>query len=190
MAAQWVLSREFLTMLQLLAILEDGSVSGYDDVPTSELSAVLRRTVDLYSRVGFEVPWISYLAVDGPLPVGVCSFKSGPVNGRVEIAYFTFPEYEGRGTATEMASQLVAKTNPWPDVRCVAAQTLLTRNASHRVLEKLGFQTAGTVEHPEDGVVLEWRLTRHASGSHTVAAADVDEAPRNEGPYTPAESGR
>jgi RimJ/RimL family protein N-acetyltransferase len=28
------------------------------------------------------------------------------VNGRVEIAYFTFPDFEGRGIATEMAKAL------------------------------------------------------------------------------------
>ena len=150
-------------MMQLLAISADGSAAGYEGVLTAELSEVLQHTVDFYLRVGFEVPWISYLAVEGSRAVGICSFKSAPLNGRVEIAYFTFPEYEGRGIATEMASQLVAMTNARPDVSCVAAQTLPARNASHRVLEKLGFRAIGTVEHPEDGVVLEWQLTRRAS---------------------------
>jgi RimJ/RimL family protein N-acetyltransferase len=40
----------------------------------------------------------------------------------------------------------------------VAAQTLPERNASHRVLEKLGFEAVETVDHPEDGMVLEWQL--------------------------------
>ncbi len=42
-------------------------------------------------------------------------------------------------------------------------QTVPERNASHRVLENLGFEPAGAVEHPEDGTVLEWRLMRRAS---------------------------
>jgi RimJ/RimL family protein N-acetyltransferase len=148
--------------MHLLAISADGSVAGYDGARTAELSEVLQHTVDLYSRVGFEIPWISYLAVDGSRPVGVCSFKSRPVNERVEIAYFTFPEYEGRGIATEMASRLIAMTTARPDVSCVAAQTMPARDASHRILEKLGFEAVGMVDHPEDGVVLEWRLTRRA----------------------------
>jgi RimJ/RimL family protein N-acetyltransferase len=40
----------------------------------------------------------------------------------------------------------------------VAAQTLPERNASHRVLEKLGFRHVETIEHPEDGTVWEWQL--------------------------------
>jgi [ribosomal protein S5]-alanine N-acetyltransferase len=157
-------------MVHLLAISSDGSVVGHEGVLASELSEVLQHTVSLYSRVGFEPPWISYLAVAESQPVGICSFKSPPVNGRVEIAYFTFPEYEGRGIGTEMASQLVAIANAQP-MSCIAAQTLLERNASHRVLEKLGFRAIGPVEHPEDGVVLEWQLIRRVSAWH---AADAD----------------
>ena len=38
----------------------------------------------------------------------------------------------------------------------VFAQTLVERNASHRVLEKLCFEVFGIVDHKEDGQVLEW----------------------------------
>lgn len=146
--------------MYLLAISEDGSVPGYDGQRSAELSEVLRHTVDLYSRVGFVAPWISYLAVDDDEPVGICSFKSRPVNGRVEIAYFTFPEFEGRGIATEMASRLIEIATSWLDPPLVVAQTMPERNASHRILEKLGFQVVETIEHPEDGAVLEWQLMR------------------------------
>jgi RimJ/RimL family protein N-acetyltransferase len=148
--------------MHLLAISEDGSVPGYGGARTAELSDVLRHTADLYSRVGFSAPWISYLAVDGVEPVGICSFKSPPVHGRVEIAYFTFPEFEGRGIATEMASRLIAMTRSWPDSLSVVAQTMPEWNASHRILEKLGFELVGPIEHAQDGVVLEWRLMGRA----------------------------
>ena len=149
--------------MRLLAISEDGSVEGYDGEQNAELAEVLTHTIGLYSRVGFEAPWISYLAVDGSEAVGVCSFKSRPTGGRVEIAYFTFPAFEGRGIATAMASRLVEIATSWPERLVVAAQTMPVRNASHRILEKLGFEVVETVEHPEDGAVLEWRLARHAS---------------------------
>ncbi len=38
------------------------------------------------------------------------------------------------------------------------AQTLPEKNASTRILEKLGFSFMGPVQHPEDGEVWEWRL--------------------------------
>jgi RimJ/RimL family protein N-acetyltransferase len=45
-----------------------------------------------------------------------------------------------------------------PDLT-VAAQTLPEHNASHRVLEKPGFECRGSLAHPEDGTVLEWQMS-------------------------------
>jgi ribosomal-protein-alanine N-acetyltransferase len=44
----------------------------------------------------------------------------------------------------------------------ICAQTLPERNASTRVLEKLGFQMIAVVEHPQDGKVWEWDLMEKA----------------------------
>jgi ribosomal-protein-alanine N-acetyltransferase len=64
---------------------------------------VVGANLDLYQKNGFKKPWGAYVAVDGSKAVGTCAFKSPPHNGRVEIAYFTFPENEGRKIATKMA---------------------------------------------------------------------------------------
>ena len=90
--------------------------------------------------------------------VGTCGYKSKPEDGRVEIAYFTIPEFEGRGYASAMAARLVALAREHKSSVVVAAQTLPERNASHRVLEKAGFRHVDTIEHPEDGKVWEWQL--------------------------------
>jgi RimJ/RimL family protein N-acetyltransferase len=145
--------------LELIPIEQDGTPRGY----TGELVEVARdgleATVSFYRAMGFQKPWISYLGVVDDTAVGICSFKSQPFDGRVEIGYFTFPQHEGRGVATAMAAELVAiAAIRDPDV-LVTAQTLCERSASHRVLEKLGFHTVGTVEHPQDGAVLEWQHT-------------------------------
>ena len=153
-----------MTIVQLRAVLADGSVTGLEGGLSPGVSEVLRNTVKLYSQVGFEPPWISYLAFVDSEPVGICSFKSPPADGRVEIAYLTFPGFENRGVATDMASQLVAIAKG-ARLSFIAAQTLPERNASHRVLEKLGFGSLGLVEHPEDGTVLEWRLAPEGSAA-------------------------
>ena len=152
-----------MTKLRLLPVSQDGSVMGHEGDFSSGVAEILRNTVKFYSEIGFEPPWISYLALVDAEPVGICSFKSPPVSGRVEIAYLTFPGFENRGVATDMASQLVAMADDGA-VACIAAQTLLERNPSHRVLEKLGFQAMELVDHPEDGTVLEWHWMRRASG--------------------------
>jgi RimJ/RimL family protein N-acetyltransferase len=52
-------------------------------------------------------PVLAYVAVKDGRPLGTCGFMSPPVDGRVEIAYFTFPGNEGQGIATAMATELV-----------------------------------------------------------------------------------
>lgn len=144
--------------LSLVPIDRDGRPRGYAGALPEAVVEVLRATAELYTTVGFDEPWIGYLAVAGERPVGTCAFKSRPVNGRVEIGYFTFPECEGRGFASAMAAELVAMSRRRDASVVVAAQTLPERNASHRILEKLGFRHVETLDHPEDGTVWEWRL--------------------------------
>jgi len=119
---------------------------------------VLEGTVHLYEAGGFQPPWIGYLADrDGDI-VGACAFKSPPRDGRVEIAYMTFPEFEGRGIASEMARQLVQLARQSQPGVVVVALTLPQESASTSILRRLGFSLAGEIEHPEDGRVWEWTL--------------------------------
>jgi RimJ/RimL family protein N-acetyltransferase len=107
-------------------------------------------------------PWCGYLVVDATqrVVVGTCAFKSPPSHrGEVEIAYFTFPPYEGRGYGTAMARELIALGGAATEVRCILAHTLPQRNASTRILERLGLTRVGTVEDPDDGPVWRWQLT-------------------------------
>jgi [ribosomal protein S5]-alanine N-acetyltransferase len=106
-------------------------------------------------------PWGSYFTVaDGTNQViGTCAFKSAPNGeGLVEIAYYTFPGFEGRGYATAMAAALLEIAGQEKDVPNVIAHTLPERNASARLLERLGFRFAGDVIDPEDGPVWRWEM--------------------------------
>ena len=143
--------------LRLVAILEAGETAETLTLPAG-VASILPAMADLYRLSGFAPPWIGYVAVSEGRPVGTCAFKCAPEDGRVEIAYFTFPEFEGRGIATEMAAQLIALARAErPDV-VIAAQTLMERNASNRVLERLGFSQTGTAMDADAGEVWEWQL--------------------------------
>lgn len=56
-----------------------------------------------------------YLVLETDTIVGTCAFRSPPRSGEVEIAYFTFPEFEGRGFTTEMARHLAGETRDEED---------------------------------------------------------------------------
>jgi RimJ/RimL family protein N-acetyltransferase len=147
-------------MLTLIAITAEGEPA----TPVSEISEtaaeVMAATAEMYRTSGFEPPWIGYLAVDETQVVGTCAFKCAPVDERVEIAYFTFPEFEGRGIATAMAKELIALTRATRPGLLITSQTRAERNASNAILGKLGFTFAGPVLHPEDGEIWEWHLGR------------------------------
>ena len=142
--------------LHLIPILRDGSVP-LSGVTLPEVAmSVIASTVQLYERRGYVEPWIGYLAVEGAACVGSCGFASPPLGQVVEIAYFTFPDFERRGIATRMAQQLVSIAQESdPSVRIIA-HTLKEENASTHILKKLGFVFTGAVDHPEDGSIWKW----------------------------------
>jgi ribosomal-protein-alanine N-acetyltransferase len=121
--------------------------------------AIADGTARLLSAGGAVMPWVGYLALDGPMRrvVGTCGFKGAPDADRaVEIAYFTFSGEEGRGVATAMAEALVRVARASAQVSVVRAHTLPEHNASCRVLVKVGFEHAGSIMDPEDGPVWRW----------------------------------
>lgn len=138
--------------------LPEGLLPEDDDSPTSEMArSILQMTLTMYENAGFTEPWGGYLATKNSNLVGTCGFKGQPLDGSVEIAYFTFPDFEGQEIATEMAQGLINIVNAADSNILVTAQTLVDRDASHRILEKLGFTSGEIIQHPEDGSVIEWR---------------------------------
>src|SRR5262245_12870716 len=117
--------------MKLLPIARSGEVAC--NIALSEApKSVILQTVQVYDRGGYVEPWIGYLAIEGDTCVGCCGFTAPPIGGIVEIAYFTFPGFEGRGIATRMAERLITiamKSDPC--VR-VIAHTLTEENASNQ----------------------------------------------------------
>jgi len=120
---------------------------------------VCQQTAALYRSAGSVAPWLGYLVLENEIVVGTCAFRSPPRNREVEIAYFTFPDFEGQGLATEMARQLIEIAQATvPGIR-IFAFTLREKNASNRILQKLGFGFAGETRDEDDRVVWRWELT-------------------------------
>jgi ribosomal-protein-alanine N-acetyltransferase len=141
--------------MELIAILEDGTLEKRLEGLPSQAAEVISGATRLYRARGFVAPWIGYLAVEDGACVGTCAFKAPPQDGCVEIAYYSFAE--GRGVATRMASALVDIASQSGPGLAVKAQTLPEESASTALLRKLDFELLGPVEHPEDGTVWEWQ---------------------------------
>lgn len=106
-----------------------------------------------------QLEWGGYFAVATSTRevVGSCAFKGQPSEaGVVEIAYFTYPDFEGQGYATSMASKLIELAGRDTRIKRVIAHTLPAANASTRVLEKAAMRFVGEVIDPDDGPVWQW----------------------------------
>jgi RimJ/RimL family protein N-acetyltransferase len=88
--------------------------------------------------------------------VGWGGFKGAPADGAVEVGYEIAPARQGRGLATAALRAMVAEAFADERVERVIAHTLPERNASNRVLEKVGF--GFEAEALERGTVV-WRFT-------------------------------
>lgn len=131
-----------------------------------------------YQKAGYEEPWVGYYARKDGMIVGCCAFTGKPNNGRVELAYFTFPENENKGIATEMCRALLAVAVKHDPAVLVTARTLPQSNASTRVLEKNGFRLTGPVSDPEHGEIWEW----HYAGGGAIRSTAQSQA---DGPAPP-----
>jgi [ribosomal protein S5]-alanine N-acetyltransferase len=118
--------------------------------------------LNLYGMTGAEAPWLSYFALDDTdnSLLGTCSFKSPPMHGLIEIAYFTFPGHEGQGVAGAMARALLKIAFAEAEVGAVLAHTLPEKNASVAILRRCGFTFIETVDDPDDGTIWRWALAR------------------------------
>ena len=124
---------------------------------------VVAQTTRLMTAVGGDPKWFGYLTIDTStkMIIGTCAFKGPPSGGgNVEIAYFTFPEFEKNGYATAMASALVDIASKSEAVRRIIAHTLPESNASTKILQRIGMSFIGEVVDPEDGRVWRWALDK------------------------------
>lgn len=131
-------------------------VEPLSDMAGNLLSACAK-SADLYTRIGYEVPWVSYVASDSGIGVGGGAFVGAPRDGVVEIAYFTLDEFQGRGYATRTARQLVAIARQAAPTVSLRAFTLPQVNPSTKILAGLGFSLVGFGRDAEAGDVWEWR---------------------------------
>ena len=141
-----------LTLVPIKEFLQDNKE--FESHPDCRES--LEMSVMFYARVGYVAPWIGYYASLNGTLVGSGGFKGRPLEGKVEIAYGTFPTFQHQGIGAMICKELVAlarKTDPHVKI---TARTLMEESHSTKILRKNGFLFRGVVLDPDDGDVWEW----------------------------------
>ena len=141
--------------LRILQQNEDKAAHLFESVDCQTLLQIYE---DYYPKIGFNLPWVAYLVVRQNQVVGSCSFTGQPNEGKVEIAYWTFKEFEGQGIASFACKELIKiSQNADPKVT-ITAKTAPEHNASTRILENNKFIFTSIIQDEEIGDAWLWTL--------------------------------
>lgn len=138
---------------------EDKSKEAYQ---SGDCQLLLKMYEEFYPKIGFNIPWIGYFVVKDKHIVGSCGFVGQPQNGKVELAYWTFKEFEGQGIASFSCKELISLAYQFDSHVTIVAKTAPMANASTKVLKKNNFIFTGIVHDDEIGEA--WLWTHQRSG--------------------------
>jgi ribosomal-protein-alanine N-acetyltransferase len=139
--------------LRIIDRHEDKTNEAYN---TSECQELLGAYEDFYPKIGFNLPWVGYFVMREKRIVGSCGFVGQPQDGKVEIAYWTFKEFEGQGIASFACKELISIADQTDPTVRVTAKTAPENNASTKILEKNGFVFKEIVQDHEIGDAWLW----------------------------------
>jgi RimJ/RimL family protein N-acetyltransferase len=141
----------------LVACAREGTIASPCE-RAREIDQACAATAAMYDRLGFDPPWIGYIAISSGTAVGGGSFVGAPADNRVEIAYFTLVDHRRTGVATQIARRLVEIARHHAPGIALYANTMPEENVSTRILTRLGFRRIGTDIDDEIGEAWAWLL--------------------------------
>lgn len=103
------------------------------------------------------VPFLIVASPEGSV-LGSCTFKGGPSNGDVEIAYGVAKPARGRGVATAAIGHLLKLAAADGSARQVVAEILASNIGSSKVVSRLGFTQCATFVDTDGETVARWAL--------------------------------
>ncbi|MFM2360664.1 MAG: hypothetical protein RLY16_2657 [Bacteroidota bacterium] len=141
--------------LSILAQYTDKTIPLFE---SEDCQTLLQIYEDYYPKVGFLEPWVAYLIIQENKVVGTCSFVSPPKDNQVEIAYWTFKEFEGQGIASFACKELIKIAQNTAPTITIIAKTAPEHNASTKILQHNQFSFTDTVQDDEIGDAWLWTL--------------------------------
>ena len=123
---------------------------------SADCQQLLNMYEEFYPKIGFNIPWVGYFIIRQNQIVGSCGFVGQPKDGKVEVAYWTFKEFEGQGIASFACKELVSIANQTDPDLTITAKTAPEHNASTRILQKNNFSFTEIVQDEEIGNAWLW----------------------------------
>jgi RimJ/RimL family protein N-acetyltransferase len=145
--------------LKPITLNEDKTNKAY---ALADCQQLLNMYEGFYSKIGFNLPWVGYFIVRQNQIVGCCSFIGQPQDGKVEIAYWTFKEFEGQGIASFACKELITIAYHTDTNLTITAKTAPEHNTSTKILENNDFTFTEIVQDEEIGDAWLWTHKRTA----------------------------
>ncbi len=125
---------------------------------SDECQTLLTVYDEYYKKIGFNLPWVGYFVIRENKIVGSCGFTGQPKDGHVEIAYWTFKEFEKQGVASFACRKLVSISQKADSTITILAKTAPEHNSSTKILQKNSFVFTEVVQDEEIGDAWLWTL--------------------------------
>jgi len=147
---------DFAAMLRGDASVRAGLASPPGGVDEPHVLAHIRQMATNMRRDGYAGgQWM--MVANGEV-VGLCGFKTPPsASGEVEIGYGVAASRRRRGYASAAVDAIIFAARHDPAIRAIVAVTAGDNQASHRVLERNGFERVGVGVRPAEGGEILWR---------------------------------
>jgi [ribosomal protein S5]-alanine N-acetyltransferase len=123
---------------------------------SAECQQLINSMNEYYPKIGFNKPWVGYFIFKNDQVVGTGGFTGQPKNGKVEIAYWTFKEFEGQGVASFACKELISIARKTDPTLTIIAKTAPEHNTSTKILQKNGFELSEIVQDDEIGDAWLW----------------------------------
>jgi [ribosomal protein S5]-alanine N-acetyltransferase len=143
--------------LQVIKETDDNASELY---VSADCQQVLSLYKDYYPKTGYNPPWVGYFVLMQNQVVGTCGFTGKPRHGKVEIAYWTFKQFEGQGVASFSCKELISIAWSNDSSLTITAKTAPEYNASTKILQKNGFDFKEIVQDEEIGDAWLWVLEK------------------------------
>lgn len=141
--------------LKIININEDKTNKIYSSTDCQQLIASME---EYYPKIGFIKPWVGYFVFKNNQVVGTGGFTGQPKDGKVEIAYWTFKEFEGQGIASFTCKELISISKKTDPTLVITAKTAPNHNASTKILQNNSFEFSEVVQDDEIGDAWLWTL--------------------------------
>ena len=141
--------------LKIIDINEDKANEIY---ASNDCQQLIDSMNEYYPKIGFNKPWVGYFVFRNNQVVGTCGFTGQPKDGKVEIAYWTFKEFEGQGVASFACKELISISKTTDPTITITAKTAPEHNASTKILQNNRFEFSEIVQDDEIGDAWLWTL--------------------------------